>query len=95
MKTNTNTNPKGGFNPDDFLIVPARSFEELKIGEILGLPAAHLQMLIRLRFKLCPAIITRFTMMMFGQKSMGIKPLLSTGFRYLRLQPQVQPCSRM
>jgi acyl dehydratase len=31
---NTPTNQAAKFNPDNFLIVPARTFEELKVGEI-------------------------------------------------------------
>jgi acyl dehydratase len=42
MQTNSNTNPTAGFNPNDFLIVPARTFEELEIGEIFRAPSRTL-----------------------------------------------------
>lgn len=35
-------NPSVTFNPNDFLIVPARSFEDLKIGEIFRAPSRTL-----------------------------------------------------
>ena len=42
MESNSNTeNTAVTFNPNDFLIVPARSFEELEIGEIFRAQAAH------------------------------------------------------
>lgn len=42
MQTKSNTNPVAGFNPNDFLIVPARTFEELEIGEIFRAPSRTL-----------------------------------------------------
>jgi len=40
--TNTNNNSATVFNPDEFLIVPARTFEELHIGEIFRAPSRTL-----------------------------------------------------
>jgi len=43
METNLNNqNSATTFNPNDFLIVPARSFEELTIGEIFRAPSRTL-----------------------------------------------------
>ena len=43
METNlSNENATVDFNPNDFLIVPARSFEDLKIGEIFRAPSRTL-----------------------------------------------------
>jgi hypothetical protein len=32
--------PPGGFDPETFLVVPARNFEDLRIGEVFRAPAA-------------------------------------------------------
>jgi len=43
MKTSIkNENPAVAFNPNDFLIVPARSFEDLQIGEVFRAPSRTL-----------------------------------------------------
>jgi hypothetical protein len=84
------TNAITNFDPDKFLVVPEKKFDDLKIGDIFRAPSRTLTDAHAVAFQSVSADNHRLTMIRSGRRGTAIPLRLYTAFRCLRLRPREQ-----